>query len=244
MTSPRRAILIVDDEVLMVKTLGDILRMRGWDVQGAHSGEDAVAYLRGGDTVDVVLMDVRMGGMTGVDALRLIRQEHPTLPVMLMTAYSTAELLADAERQGAVQILSKPVAVPGLIEILDGITEARRVLVVDDNPAYLTTVADILRAHGYAALRAQNLDDALELLAQSEPGVVLLDLRLETVDPATSVLAIHRADPSVVLILYSGSESAIRESESNGLASIAHATLRKPFAPTELLGVLEEAFGG
>jgi CheY-like chemotaxis protein len=244
MTSQRKAILIVDDEILMVKTLGDILRMRGWDVHGAHSGEDAVAYLRGGNKVDVVLMDVRMGGMTGVDALRLIRQEHPALPVMLMTAYSTAELLADAERQGAVQILSKPVAVPGLIQILDGITEARRVLVVDDNPAYLTTVADILRAHGYAALRAQNLDDALELLAQTEPGVVLLDLRLETVDPATSVLAIHRADPSVVLILYSGSESAIRESESNGLASIAHATLRKPFAPTELLGVLEEAFGG
>jgi CheY-like chemotaxis protein len=244
MTSQRRTILIVDDEVLMVKTLGDILRMRGWDVQGAHSGEDAVACLRAGKQVDVVLMDVRMGGMTGVDALRIIREERPALPVMLMTAYSTAELLADAERQGAVRILSKPVAVPGLIQMLDGITEARRVLIVDDNPSYLTTIADILRAHGYAALRAQSLDDALRLLAESEPGVVLLDLRLETIDPQTSVLTIHRADPSVVLILYSGSDSAIRESESNGLASLAHATLRKPFAPTELLSVLEEAFRG
>ena len=238
----RRTILIVDDEVLMVKTLGDILRMRGWEVQGAHSGEDAVALLRGGAKVDVVLMDVRMGGMTGVDALRLIREEHPKLPVMLMTAYSTAELLADAERQGAVQILSKPVAVPGLIQILDSITDARRVLVVDDNPAYLTTVADILRAHGYAVLRAENLDDALKLLAEKEPGVVLLDLRLDSIDPQTSVLTIRRADPSVVLILYSGSEAAISESQSNGMASIAHATLRKPFAPAELLDVLEGAF--
>jgi DNA-binding NtrC family response regulator len=183
-----------------------------------------------------------MGGMTGVDALRLMRDEHPTLPVMLMTAYSTAELLADAERQGAVQILAKPVAVPGLLQILDSITEARRVLVVDDNAAYLTTIADILRAHGYAALRAESLDEALKLLAEKEPGVVLLDLRLESVDPKTSVLTIHRADPSVVLILYSGSESAISESQSSGLTSLAHATLRKPFAPAELLNVLEGAF--
>jgi CheY-like chemotaxis protein len=244
MTSQRRTILIVDDEVLMVKTLGDILRMRGWDVLGAHSGEEAVDRLRGGDRVDVVLMDVRMGGMTGVDALRLMREERPGLPVMLMTAYSTAELLADAERQGAVQILSKPVAVPSLIQILDSIVDVRRVMVVDDNPAYLTTMADMLRAHGYAVLRAQNLDDALKLLAESEPGVVLLDLRLDTIDPQTSVLTIHRADPSVVLILYSGSESAIHESESTGLTSIARATLRKPFAPAELLDVLEGAFSG
>lgn len=245
MNQPQRTILIVDDEVLMVRTLGDILRMRGWNVEGAHSGEDAITRLRAVARVDVVLMDVRMGGMTGVDALRVIREEHPELPVMLMTAYSTTELLADAERQGAVQILAKPVAVPSLIAMLDGFADPpRRVLVVDDNPAFLTTIADILGVNGYAVLRAVNLDDALSLLAASAPGVVLLDLRLDTIDPETSVLAIRRADPSVVLVLYSGSDAAIRETESSGIASVAHATLRKPFAPSELLHVLEEVFSG
>jgi CheY-like chemotaxis protein len=245
MTAPRRTILIVDDEVLMVRTLADILRMRGWEVHGAHSGEDAIAYLRGDIHVDVVLMDVRMSGMTGVDALRVIRDERPGLPVMLMTAYSTAELLADAERQGAIQILSKPVALPELITVLDTLTDPpRRVLVVDDNPAYLTTIADMLGAHGYIVLRAANLDDALSLLSANAPGVVLLDLRLDTIDPEVSVLAIHRADPSVMLVLYSGSDAALRDTESSGIASIAHATLRKPFAPSALLDVLEGAFSG
>jgi CheY-like chemotaxis protein len=243
MSERRRRILIVDDEVLMVRTLADILRFRGWDVHGVHAGEAALEYLRSGAEVDVVLMDVRMGGMTGVDALRIIREERPTLPVMLMTAYSTAELLADAERQGAVRILSKPLAVPGLIQMLETIAEpARRVLVVDDNPAYLATIADILKSHGYNVLRAETLRDALVLLAAKSPGVVLLDMRLDSIDPETSILAIRRADPSVILVLYSGSDAAIRDTEESGLARVARATLRKPFPPADLLTVLEEAF--
>ncbi len=227
----------------MVRTLSDILRFRGWDVHGAHAGEAALEYLRTGAEVDVILMDVRMGGMSGVDALRIIREERPGLPVMLMTAYSTAELLADAERQGAVRILSKPLAVPALIQMLDRVADPpRRVLVVDDNPAYLATIADILKQHGYTVLRAENLRDALVLLATKAPGVVLLDMRLDSIDPATSILAIQQADPSVILILYSGSESAIRESERTGVARAARATLRKPFPPADLLAILEDAF--
>jgi CheY-like chemotaxis protein len=243
MTERRRRILIVDDEIMMVRTLSDILRMRGWDVHGVHAGEEALAYLRSGGEVDVILMDVRMGGMTGVDALRIIREERPALPVMLMTAYSTAELLADAERQGAVRILSKPLAVPSLIQMLDTIADPpRRVLVVDDNPAYLATVADILKVNDYTVLRAENLRDALVLLSAKAPGVVLLDMKLDSIDPETSVLAIRRADPSVVLILYSGSDALIRDSEAAGVTRAARATLRKPFQPTELLTLLDEAF--
>ena len=88
----------------------------------------------------------------------------------------------------------------------------------------------------------ENLRDALVLLSAKSPGVVLLDMRLDSVDPETSVLAIRRTDPSVILILYSGSEAAIRETETSGIARAAYATLRKPFAPTDLLNILAEAF--
>jgi DNA-binding NtrC family response regulator len=245
MTTPHRRILIVDDEVMMVRTLSDILRMKGWDVTGVHAGEEAIEFLRAGAEVDVVLMDVRMSGMTGVDALRIIREERPGLPVMLMTAYSTTELLQEAERQGAVRILSKPLAIGGLIDMLDTIADPpRRVLVVDDNVAYLSTLADILKAHGYVALRADTLSAALALLAEKMPGVVLLDMRLDTIDPETSVLAIRRVDPSVVLILYSGSEATLRHTENSPLGQTAYATLKKPFPPETLLGLLAEAFSG
>ncbi|HEY4219575.1 MAG TPA: response regulator [Gemmatimonadaceae bacterium] len=242
--TPSRRILIVDDEVLMVRTLSDILRMKGWDVHGEHTGEAALEFLRTTtDKIDVVLMDVRMGGMTGVDALRVIREEKPDLPVMLMTAYSTAELLAEAERQGAVRILSKPVLISGLLSMLETITDPpRRVLVVDDNHAYLATIAEILQAHRYVTFRADSLGSALQLLAAREPGVVLLDMRLDGVDPETSVLAIRKVNPSVCLILYSGSEASLRQGEESGISSNVMATLRKPFPPETLLKLLEEAF--
>jgi DNA-binding NtrC family response regulator len=244
MTERKRRILIVDDEVLMVRTLSDILRMKGWEIHGVHNGEDALAYLRTTtDPVDVVLMDVRMGGMTGVDALRVIREEKPKLPVMLMTAYSTAELLAEAERQGAVRILSKPLLISGLLSMLEAIADPpRRVLVVDDNHQYLATIAEILQSHGYTTFRADSLGRALTLLAAREPGVVLLDMKLDGVDAETSVLAIRRVSPSVCLILYSGSDVSLRMGEESGLAHNVMATLRKPFPPDKLLELLDEAF--
>jgi DNA-binding NtrC family response regulator len=241
MTEPRRRILIVDDEKMMVKTLSDILRLRGWEVVGAHAGEEAIDFLSSGE-VDIVLMDVRMGGMTGVDALRVIRERQPGLPVVLMTAFSTTELLLEAERQGAVRILAKPLAIHGLVQILESITEApRRVLVVDDNRAYLATLADILQTHGYIVLRADTLAAALGLLRDRGPDVVLLDMRLDSIDPETSILAIREVSPSVALILYSGSEAMLERSQQE-LGGDVLATLRKPFPPEALLKLLEGAF--
>jgi DNA-binding NtrC family response regulator len=185
-----------------------------------------------------------MGGMNGVEALRLIREDRPGLPVILMTAYSTADLLAEAEQQGAVRILSKPLAISGLLEMLNTIADPpRRVLIVDDNPAYLATLAEILKSHGYTPLRADSLPRALALLEAKTPGVVLLDLRLDSVDPATSILAIRAASPSVVLILYSGSETSLQAAEATSEEHAAYATLRKPFAPESLLQLVDEAFG-
>ncbi|HVX40244.1 MAG TPA: response regulator [Gemmatimonadaceae bacterium] len=241
MTKQRR-VLIVDDEVLMVRTLCDILEMHGWEVRGVHAGEEALEVLKT-ERFDIVLMDVRMGGMTGVDALRIIREEHPGLPVMLMTAYSTAELLEEAERQGAVRILSKPLAIKGLLDMLESITEPeRRVLVVDDNHQFLATLAEIIQSHGYSVMRADSLGGALSQLARATPGVVLLDMRLDSVDANMSVLAIRRASPGVILILYSGSEASLPK--SGPAAESAYAVLKKPFAPDDMLRLLDEVFSG
>jgi CheY-like chemotaxis protein len=116
------------------------------------------------------------------------------------------------------------------------------VLVVDDNHAYLATIADILQKHGYVTLRADSLGPALALLAEREPAVVLLDMRLDSIDPETSVLAIRRVNPTVCLILYSGSEASLRQGEASGVTHNVMATLRKPFPPEALLKLLEEAF--
>jgi two-component system response regulator HydG len=112
------SILVVDDDRLMVRTLCDLLRRRGYDAHGAHSGEEALAAAARRDW-SVVLMDVRMAGMTGVDVLKEMRKSKRAPPVVLMTAYSAADLLAEAAAAGAARVLAKPIAPELLLEVLD-----------------------------------------------------------------------------------------------------------------------------
>jgi DNA-binding NtrC family response regulator len=234
-----RRILIVDDDRHMVRTLCDILRLRGWETTGAYSGEEALEAVKR-ESYATVLMDVRMTGMNGVEALGEMKKLRPALRVVLMTAYTANDLLAEATRQGALKILSKPVAVPGLIEMLEeSVEQTHRVLVVDDDPGYLKTLATILRESGYVVFEATDLDDALEKLKGRAPAAVVLDLRLDRATPRDSVVAIKKVSPAVCLILYSGSNGALEETEKSVPSSWVYATLRKPFPPERLVELLD-----
>lgn len=232
--------LVVDDDRMMVRTLCDVLRAHGWQATGVHSGEAAVEQVAA-ESFDVVLMDVRMEGITGVDALREMKRLRPRIQVILMTAYSAAELLAQAEREGALKVLSKPVAIPSLIDMLerDGGSSDRRVLVVDDNREYLSTLCAVIERAGFAVSDAETLEEAVTKLEQNRPEVVLLDLRLDHIDVADSIVAIKRVSPAVAVILYSG-HGDVREASSRVPPAWIDACLQKPFPPEQLIGLLND----
>ena len=237
-----RRILIVDDEELMVKTLGDIVRLHGWEADAAYSGESAVEAVSSRDYA-VVLMDVRMTGINGVEAFKLMKQVRPGIRVILMTAYTATEILAEAEREGALRILSKPVALAGLIDTLkEATTESRCVLVVDDDTAFLKTLRKLLEQNGFSTFTAPNLDAAIEMLENRTPGAVVLDLRLNGITAPETVLAIKHVSPSVALILCSGYPAALDEAASTMPSQLIHATLHKPFPLHALLNILNAVF--
>ena len=89
----RRRILVVDDDRRTVKTLCDVLHAHSWEAAAAYSAEEAIRTATT-QTFTAVLMDVRMGEGSGVDAFRAIRRIQPHVPVVLMTSHATAELLA------------------------------------------------------------------------------------------------------------------------------------------------------
>jgi DNA-binding NtrC family response regulator len=234
----RQRILVVDDDRGMVETLCDILELHGWDTLRAYDGDAAVEMVRTHD-VGVVLMDVRMPRLDGVDALPLMRQHAPHVRVVLMTAYARHELLARAERDGALTVLRKPVDVSALLALLrDAVSRAGSVLVVDDDPGYLATLADVLRTSGVTVAEARRLDDALALLRDSPPGAVLLDLKLEDVDPHTSILAIKDISPSVLLILYSGHRAELEATVAATPRGLVAAAFTKPLVVDDLLAAL------
>jgi DNA-binding NtrC family response regulator len=240
-----KSILVADDDQGMARTLCDILRRRGWQPTEVHSGEEAVAAAAG-RRYAAVLMDVRMPGMNGVEAFREIHAAQPQTPVILMTAYAAPDLLAEAERDGVLRVLPKPLPWTTLAELLDQIAEwSGSVLVVDDDRAFGDTLERIIAGAGRRVWRATTLDEAVALLTAHPPRVVLLDLVLDGLAPRESVAAIHEASPAgSLLILCSGHPGLIDETLSSVPPGWVYAGLVKPFPPRRLLELLEAANGG
>ena len=118
MKTPR--ILIVDDDSGQRSLLDSFLRSQGFDTVLADSGERALELLRAGN-VNMMISDVRMPGLSGLETLRRARQEHATLPVLLVTAYADIRDAVVAMRDGAVNYLAKPI---DLDELLDSVRQA------------------------------------------------------------------------------------------------------------------------
>ncbi|MCA1943903.1 MAG: sigma-54 dependent transcriptional regulator [Desulfovibrio sp.] len=105
MTIPR--ILVVDDDLGHLESLALLLKGWGYAVTPATRGEEAAALVEQGP-YDAVLMDVRMPGLSGVEALARIKQRNPAVPVLIMTAYSTVDVAVEALKAGAYDYLTKP----------------------------------------------------------------------------------------------------------------------------------------
>jgi DNA-binding NtrC family response regulator len=103
-----RRILIVDDDPGQRSLLNTFLRTQGLEIVTAESGQQALETLRIGK-FDMMISDVRMPGLSGLETLRLARQEHATLPVLLVTAFTDVRDAVAAMRDGAVNYLAKPI---------------------------------------------------------------------------------------------------------------------------------------
>ncbi len=106
-------ILVVDDEAVLRNNLARYLRLQGYEVETAGSGEEALAALES-TTFRLVLTDLRMPGMDGLALIRHLQTEHPDALTVLMTAYASVESAVEALRVGASDYLLKPIALDAL----------------------------------------------------------------------------------------------------------------------------------
>jgi len=107
MADCRYYLLVVDDQAGVRRMLQEALNDEGYEVVSVASGPEALQKVKQGG-IDLVLLDMKMPGMSGLDALREIRRLNPDLPVILMTAYGEYELLGEARTLGVKHYVSKP----------------------------------------------------------------------------------------------------------------------------------------
>ncbi|MDM8525537.1 response regulator [Desulfococcaceae bacterium HSG8] len=112
-------VLIVDDEKDFVEMLSLRLNEMGEKVTPAYSGKECLEILEE-DNTDVVILDIRMPGMGGIEVLREIKKRFPLVEVIMLTGHGTTETAVEGMKLGAFDYLLKPADFQGLVEKLEG----------------------------------------------------------------------------------------------------------------------------
>lgn len=119
------SVLLVDDEREFVSTLAERMEMRGFAPEVAFNGEQALEMLAR-NTPDVMVLDVKMPGMDGLEVLRRTRKSHPHIQVIILTGHGSERDEETARRLGAFEHLNKPVDINDLVVVMERAFEHSR----------------------------------------------------------------------------------------------------------------------
>ena len=139
-------VLIVDDERELCRLLDTLLRERGHDPESVHSGEAAIAAASERQP-ELVLLDMRLGGMDGMETLRRLRMHAPETPIVIMTAFGNVQAAVEAMKLGATDFISKPFNNLALLATIETLLTMRRESraqapeLVGDSPAFRHTMS-------------------------------------------------------------------------------------------------------
>jgi DNA-binding NtrC family response regulator len=120
-------ILLVDDEVPFVDTMIKRLSKREMDVTPAYNGPEALAKLKAQANIEVVILDVKMPGMDGIETLAEIKKSHPLVEVVMLTGHATVESAIEGMKNGAFDYLMKPCDIDLLVgKVTEAAAKKRR----------------------------------------------------------------------------------------------------------------------
>ncbi|MCA9463108.1 MAG: response regulator [Nitrospirales bacterium] len=234
-------ILVVDDEKNMRVTLGEILEDEGYEVSLAETGEEAVARCQE-EEFGVVLMDIRMPGIGGVEAFRQIRRHREGVKIIFMSGYGVEELKRTALNEGAIAFLSKPLDLARVISLI-GEAHDTAILVVENDEGEANRIREALRGQGYRVSVAPSPHDALELVEQIRFDIVLIDVALPVMSGLDLYLAIKRITPTTVAIMMSGLEQEFIRIAKEAVRQTAYTVVEKPLNVDAILGLLQRVSG-
>src|SRR5271163_4601712 len=194
--------LIVDDNEAFAENLAAILQDTGNTTTLASTGAQALERVRA-HRYDALLTDMRMPVMSGAQLVHEIRQLDPGLPAIVVTAYSGAEDLDTARREGLLAVLSKPLVLPQLIELLGAARRDGLVALVEDDLDLADNVTEVLRHAGFATVLASSVLET-ERLAGVRPFAGVVDLRVPGGPDGEAMRRLNICFPTLPLIVVTG----------------------------------------
>jgi DNA-binding NtrC family response regulator len=232
-------ILVVDDDRRIVKTTCDILKIKGHEAIAAYTGEEGVDMVKR-ERPDCVLMDIKMPGISGVDAMKQMRSVIPDLPIVLVSAYATEDTVTEAERAGAYAVMSKPLDFQVILSFLSLLRKEESILVVDDDPGFCKTLKDILTLRGYRVETESEPKKVLDHLEKDYKLAVVLDLKLGAADGTDVLKEVRAKYPTKPVVLVTGYREEMANSIEKARRIGAYTCLYKPLEVEALLQMIED----
>jgi DNA-binding response OmpR family regulator len=214
--------------------LYEYLSRMGYKALTAPGGKEAVEIIAQ-EKPDLVLMDLAMRGMNGIEVLKDLNRRGLKAKVVILTGADSVELEKEARANGAAGFLRKQLELPLIAKTVDAMlkegaqlaSEQIKVLVVDDNEQIRTLLDSFLRKKGFLPLLAPNGEEALEVIRRAHPRIILLDINLPGMDGLMTLKKIREFDQDTGVIMITGvqEESAAEEAVRLG----AYDYIVKPF---------------
>ncbi|WP_437477042.1 response regulator [Sorangium sp. So ce1014] len=235
-----KRVLVVDDEEGMRTTLAANLELEGYEVVEARDGVHALE-LAGQQAFTLVLSDVRMPGLNGVETFRELKRIQPELTVVLMTAFALEKLIEEAIVEGVYTVIYKPFSMDHLARVIARAVDAPAVLVVDDIPKVADSIVSVLRAAGLSAHAVHDGRTAVQHVIERSVDVCVLDIVMPDQDGVATCAQMRGLKKRVTVIAMTG--HSVPEMVSAIMSKGGYTCLRKPFDARELIHTIARARG-
>ena len=244
--SKKVEILIVDDQVGMVKSLSFILEKKGYAVTIVTDGMKAVDKIEQ-KPFDIILMDIKMPLMNGVETYKMIKKIRPETVVIMMTAYTMEDLVQEALEEGAYGIIHKPFDMERMLNLVEEARETKNgalILLVDDDEATCVSLRNILIKRGYKVNIAHNGEEAIKKAEENGFSIIFIDVKLPTINGLETYLGIKKVNPKTVAVLMTAYRQEVSGLVEEALSKDAYTCLYKPLDIEKLLALVSEILRG
>ena len=229
MTAKKTKVLVVDDDPNLTDLLVDTLVVIGYEAYAADSAKTALEVFRK-ERIDLVISDINMPDMSGIELLQEIKKVNRQLPVRLITGIGNDSIKDRAYSSGADGFLAKPFRISTIeseiSRLLAGFKRTR-IMLIDDNIDFLSSLAQRLEASDNIVHTFATLTAAAGFLEDHTVDLVITDLKMPDGDGIALFSELHRRYPDLPVIMVSAfaTDDILERMKESGIRKFLH----KPF---------------
>ena len=232
-------VLIVDDNTNFRNTLSKILSKKGFETITAESGFHALELIEK-YAFDIVLLDIKMPTMNGVQTFKKIKKIRPSTVTIMMTAYSVDDLINEAVSEGVHAVIRKPLDIDAVIKMIEKAKKGALIAVVDDDPQMCKTIKNILEKKGYSVITCTSGKEAISLAKKVPQDILFIDMKLPVLNGLEIYSEIKKINPNSITILMTGYREEMNDFVNQALQNGAYTCLYKPFDMDKVIKLINE----